>query len=122
MILNNIITNSVRYGLYSSEHSVTTLNYNCLFHNYTEGNRNENIGWPATGDTVFSNFAVYEDPLLTPDFHLGAGSPAINAGDPDPQHNDGDGSRNDLGAFGGPQGSHVGVNHLPRQKYTVAAK
>ena len=73
---------------------------------------------PPEGEGVFE-----ADPLLdTWDLGLGAGSPGVDAGDPATAWNDGDGSRNDLGAFGGPQGSHVGVNHLPRQKYTVAAK
>jgi hypothetical protein len=35
-------------------------------------------------------------------FHLRPGSPCINAGDPSPLYNDPDGSRNDLGAYGGP--------------------
>ena len=33
---------------------------------------------------------------------LAAGSPGIDAGDPDPAYNDDDGTRNDMGAFGGP--------------------
>lgn len=36
------------------------------------------------------------------DYHLQGGSPAIDAGHPDPQFNDPYGSRNDIGAFGGP--------------------
>ncbi|HFE54066.1 MAG TPA: T9SS type A sorting domain-containing protein, partial [Bacteroidetes bacterium] len=36
------------------------------------------------------------------DYHLLPGSPAIDAGDPSATWNDADGSRNDLGAFGGP--------------------
>jgi parallel beta-helix repeat protein len=36
------------------------------------------------------------------DFQLRPGSPALDAGDPAPQYNDPDGSRNDLGAYGGP--------------------
>jgi hypothetical protein len=35
------------------------------------------------------------------DFTLASDSPAINAGPPDPQHYDRDGSRNDIGMFGG---------------------
>lgn len=36
------------------------------------------------------------------DFRLSAGSPAKDRGDPNPQWNDRDGSRNDIGAYGGP--------------------
>ena len=36
------------------------------------------------------------------DFHLRPGSPCIHAGDPAPVYNNRDGSRNDLGAYGGP--------------------
>jgi hypothetical protein len=41
------------------------------------------------------------DPKFTADYNLQATSPAINAGPPDPQYNDRDGSRNDIGMFGG---------------------
>jgi len=37
------------------------------------------------------------------DFRLRAGSPAINAGDPAAKFDDPDGSRNDMGAYGGPR-------------------
>jgi len=49
---------------------------------------------------------VEADPLFAggDDFQLGAGSTAIDAGDPDPTLDDVDGTRNDLGAFGGPEG------------------
>jgi|GEM_PF-4600585 len=47
------------------------------------------------GDPLFANAPVG-------DFHLVAGSPAIDAGDPDPAFNDAtNGTRNDLGVFGG---------------------
>lgn len=35
-------------------------------------------------------------------FTLLSGSPCLDAGDPDPLYNDADGSRNDMGAYGGP--------------------
>ena len=39
------------------------------------------------------------------DFHLQSGSPCIDAGDPSVEYNDFDGTRNDMGAYGGPQGN-----------------
>jgi hypothetical protein len=48
------------------------------------------------------------DPLFVApennDFHLQPGSPCIDAGDPIPEYNDTDGTRNDMGAYGGPNG------------------
>ncbi|MBI5501586.1 MAG: right-handed parallel beta-helix repeat-containing protein [Deltaproteobacteria bacterium] len=40
-------------------------------------------------------------------YELGTGSMAIDAGDPDPSLEDVDGSRNDIGAFGGPDGEWI---------------
>jgi hypothetical protein len=37
------------------------------------------------------------------DYHLDTGSPAIDAGDPDPAYDDTDESINDMGAYGGPE-------------------
>jgi hypothetical protein len=50
---------------------------------------------------------IEADPLFAggDDFRLGSGSAAIDAGDPDPLLFDLDGSRNDIGAFGGPDGN-----------------
>lgn len=70
------------------------------------------LGWNAIGTgrtcrvTTFAD--VTGDPLFVDapnDFHLGAGSPLIDAGNPDADREDGDGSRNDVGAYGGPAGS-----------------
>ena len=56
-----------------------------------------------SGGIVPQNTLV-ADPLVvdTTDFVLGAASPARNAGDPDPRYNDIDGTRNDMGIYGGP--------------------
>jgi hypothetical protein len=48
---------------------------------------------PRFADAANGDFAL--DPLL---------SPCVDAGDPDPAWNDPDGTRNDMGAFGGPDG------------------
>jgi hypothetical protein len=66
----------------------------------------------ASGDTSgYSekfNFLdeINADPkfLSETDFHLGNNSPYRNSGNPDPVFNDSDGSRNDIGAYGGPKG------------------
>lgn len=49
---------------------------------------------------------LFLDPLVVVGdrYRPGAGSPCIDAGDPDPALNDDDGSRNDIGALGGPDG------------------
>jgi hypothetical protein len=41
------------------------------------------------------------------DYHLAFGSPCIDAGNPAAEYNDPDGSRNDMGAFGGPDAAIV---------------
>ncbi|MDG2266339.1 MAG: hypothetical protein P8L91_05075, partial [Candidatus Marinimicrobia bacterium] len=55
----------------------------------------------ATGNLVGN--PLFIDPENA-NFRLEAGSPAINAGHPANQFKDSNGSRNDMGAFGGPYG------------------
>lgn len=60
---------------------------------------------PATDlsiDPMFSQDWVESDCATLP--YLAEGSPAIDAGNPDPTYNDTDGTRGDIGALGGPQG------------------
>jgi hypothetical protein len=42
-------------------------------------------------------------------YALSVGSPCIDTGDPDPIFNDGDGTRSDMGAYGGPSGINPGT-------------
>jgi hypothetical protein len=70
--------------------------------------------WPApapffAGDAAIGAGNLANDPAFlsapTDDFRLAAGSPCIDAGDPSGECRDGDGTRNDIGAFGGPGGA-----------------
>jgi hypothetical protein len=69
-----------------------------------------NVLWKNSGDvnrikgTVTGNENLNTDPKLNfanGDFTLKPDSPCIDKGPPDPQYNDRDGSRNDIGMFGG---------------------
>lgn len=63
------------------------------------------------GDFRGLNGNISADPLFMQpdngDFRLGPDSPCVNTGNPDPIYRDPDGSRNDMGAYGGP-GATIG--------------
>ena len=99
--VNNIYMSRNRFArdsLYTS--------YNCIW--------NPEIGDPDSVIGLFGNFAA--DPMFVEDYdfrgdtifdvHLQYGSPCIDAGHPDSRYNDIDGSRNDIGAYGGPGGQN----------------
>ena len=66
----------------------------------------EGINIDDDGIIIWGEGNIDENPLFNgyDDYHLQANSPCIDVGNPDPQYNDYDGSRNDMGAFGGPNG------------------
>ena len=93
---NNIVAVSVAKGIASASELT---DYNLIF----------GSGDPSS-DTTAGTHALFTDPGFTDpdegDFTLSAtGSAGVDAGDPDGAYNDADGSRNDLGAFGGPGGA-----------------
>jgi len=92
-------------------------NTNYISSNIGTGIQNEFVYAPFANNTVTYNLSqtgegggvllqnrVNADPAFvnTTDFVLGPTSPARNAGDPDPRFNDIDGTRNDMGIYGGP--------------------
>ena len=94
-IMNNIIGGDAVFGI---AYYGGTLNnsYNNIYDNLV----NWNDCSPGTGsisqDPLFVNEAIYN-------FTLQPGSPCIDAGNPAVEYNDTDDSRNDMGAYGGPE-------------------
>ncbi len=92
-IINNILTGHSLEGILAKESSPET-SYNNLWNNATDYSGLS----PGTGD-------ISSDPLFVNatynDYRLQPGSLSINAGHPDSIYNDLDGTRNDMGAYGG---------------------
>ncbi|MFA6234321.1 MAG: right-handed parallel beta-helix repeat-containing protein [Bacteroidota bacterium] len=87
---NNIV---VGYGVGFFLEENPIIDYNCTFNNQGYN------GPPGTGGAG----AIAADPLFTDmsqgNYTLRGNSPCIDSGNPDPQYNDPDGSRNDMGAY-----------------------
>ncbi|MDP8315557.1 MAG: right-handed parallel beta-helix repeat-containing protein [Candidatus Celaenobacter antarcticus] len=98
-ILNSIISENIGcYGIYINSNSSANINYSCFWNN--EGGNFYNC---SGGIGTIELNPLFKD-SENGNFHLKAGSPCIDAGNPDPQYNDPDGTRNDMGAYGGPGG------------------
>jgi hypothetical protein len=100
VIKNNIVTNSSEYGIYGVNSS-SILDYNDLWNNHPDY-----AGGSTPGLHDISRNPLYRNPGVY-DYGLYQFSPCIDAGDPSPQYNDPDGTRNDMGAF------YFSINRAP---------
>ena len=107
IIKNNIFTRNST-GISASHGSIPLISFNDVWGNnwLNYDSQSGGVANPGPGD-------ISADPrfdlLSSPPYHLAITSPCINAGDPNPLLNDRDGTRNDMGCFGGPSGTLGGV-------------
>ena len=75
-----------------------------LYGSFNYINAFNNLSSTGSGGGAYLASHLTTDPAFvdTTDFVLGPTSPARNAGNPDPRFNDIDGTRNDMGIYGGP--------------------
>jgi len=90
LIFNNIITSNELEGVIPYEADVE---YNNIWDN--DPDYEDNI--PA-GQYNISTNPLFID-TINNDYNISLYSPCVDAGNPDPQYNDNDGTRNDMGAF-----------------------
>jgi len=107
-ITDTIVYGATGLGVYSSGGSLINLTYNDVYGN-TLGNYSGVTDPTGTSGNLSANplFSAWTDDgnSANDDITLGSGSPAINTGDTSSTMFDPDGSRNDMGAYGGPGGS-----------------
>ncbi len=97
IVMNNIVTGNITYGIGVVNTSVPTdITYNDVWNN------GQNYHYCSPGQGCISANPLYVDEP-NGDYHLQPGSPCIDTGNPLPQYDDPDGSRNDMGAYGGPE-------------------
>jgi hypothetical protein len=94
VVRNNIVSENTVFGIDGT--ALTDVAFNNTFDNGAAG-----YGGGVAPSDIRRGDPMFVDPVAG-DFTLAAGSPAIDAGDPDPAYTDLDGTPNDLGAFGGP--------------------
>ena len=104
-IIKNCIINDTNSIFYTS--GTVNVTYTCISGGYTgTGNIDED---PLFMAPTAGSGNTYNG--MNANWALQAGSPCIDAGDPDALYNDPDGSRNDMGAYGGPNAMIVTVGN-----------
>jgi hypothetical protein len=92
LVAYNLFFGNVQNDISVGGNSVTAAQANAL-------SGSDQFSNNLTGDPLFVNPV---NPTVGGDFHLNAGSPAIGAGDPAATFNNLNGTRNDMGVYGGP--------------------
>lgn len=110
IIKNNIIAyNDIGlFGYPSTNNTNIESDYNYFYGNtddYDDSGGIITLGGNDIYGTLDPRFISYTGNWENNDLHLSSSSPCIDAGDPDPTYNDTDGTMNDIGAFGGPDGN-----------------
>jgi len=103
-VANNILFENDGYGILTEgEHLVGGWLYNNITYNLEDwsGTFDGFLDEPQHADPEFLAYDV-AGPAADDDLRLGAQSPCVDAGYPLEEYNDPDGSRGDLGAYGGP--------------------
>ncbi len=105
-LISSIIAFNDSYGVRSDTGATTSVVYCDVY-----GNDDD---WGGGSSLVGTSGVISEDPRFTAwsddgvwtndDYTLSSSSPAVNAGHPSPSYYDVDGTRNDMGAYGGPGG------------------
>jgi len=109
-VMNNIVTGNWTYGI-RAVGTQPVLTYNDVWGNTT------NYSNCSPGIGSISTNPMYQD-TLNGNYHLQPTSPCIDTGNPLPEYNDPDGSKNDMGAYGGPGA----VINLPRVTLTTPSQ
>ncbi len=114
--MNNIIMGHGELGL-CNDYTTCDISYSLSFDNDDPFGECEPEDPPLDLYCEGTLGMVYEDPLFTDyaggDYTLAAGSPARDAGNPEPTYNDDDGTVNDMGAYGGPSEPDLPENQPP---------
>jgi len=112
LVRNNVIAFNDGCGIGSywfEDGQVITHDYNDVY-----SNDSDYCGWMTPDTTEFSLDPLFVNSTIK-DFHLQPTSPCRDAGHPDSIYNDPDGTRNDIGAFGGPGAADWMIIPLPDQ-------
>ncbi len=103
-LMNNVIADNLHFGLFAEE-STLRESYNNVYNN----GQGDYYGTTAGKGSI----SFLPEFSSTNTFGFESSSPCINAGNPGVSYNDPDGTRNDMGAYGGPAAGYIPVSGNP---------